>query len=197
MPQVVIGIPVKPFGVAKRRLSDVLGASERARLGRELAERTVKAVTDSRATPLVLSADDQVTEWARSISVDVLLDEGSSLDGAASVAIVHIRTRGAAWGVLHADVPTLTGNDLSRPVEILRTGGAVIAPSSDGGTSFIGSSLDAFRFRYGPGSFQRHLAGLGPHDPFVVVNRGLALDLDTPDDLRAAAGTTEGTWLRR
>ena len=195
MPQVVIGIPVKPFGVAKRRLADVLSAAERARLGRELAERTVTAVAASGAVPLILSADDQVTGWARSIGVDVLLDEGSSLDRAASVALHRIRSQGAVWGVLHADVPTLTGADLKRPIEVLQTGGAVIAPSSDGGTSLLGSSLDEFRFHYGPGSFHRHLAGLAPHDPFVAVSRGLALDLDTPDDLRAAAGTPEGAWL--
>ena len=195
MPQVVIGIPVKPFGAAKRRLADVLGATERARLGRELAERTVAAVDASGATPLILSADDQVTDWARSIGVDVLLDEGSSLDQAAAVALARIRSQHAAWAVLHADVPTLTHNDLRRPVEILAAGGAVIAPSSDGGTSLLGSSLDEFRFQYGPGSFHRHLAGLASHDPFVAVSRGLALDLDTPDDLRAAAGTPEGAWL--
>lgn len=196
MPQVVIGIPVKPFGAAKRRLGDVLGEEERARLGQALAERTVAAVSGSGATPLVLSADDQVTEWARSIAVDVLLDEGSSLDRAAAAALARIRSEGAAWAVLHADVPTLTLGDLVRPVEVLQAGGAVIAPSSDGGTSLLGSSLDAFQFRYGPGSFHRHLAGLASHDPFVAVSRGLALDLDTPDDLSAAAGTPEGAWLR-
>lgn len=195
MLQVVIGIPVKPFGAAKRRLSDVLGEQERARLGQALAARTVAAVNGSGATPLILSADDQVTEWARSIPVDVLLDEGSSLDRAAVVALTRVRSEGAAWAVLHADLPILTLRDLLRPVEILQAGGAVIAPSSDGGTSLLGSSLDQFQFHYGPGSFHRHLASLAPHHPFVAVSRGLALDLDTPDDLRAAAGTPEGAWL--
>lgn len=197
MVQVVIGVPVKPFGVAKRRLADVLDADERARLGRALAVRTVTAVAEAGARPLILSADDQVTEWSRSIGVEVLLDEGSSLDRAATAAVALIRGRGAAWGVLHADVPTLTSRDLGSAIEHLAEGAAVISPSSDGGTSFIGACLDEFVFRYGPGSFHRHLAGLGGESPRVVVRRGLALDLDTPYDLQAAAGTTEGAWLRR
>lgn len=197
MAQVIIGVPVKPFGVAKRRLAAVLDADERARLGRALAERTVEAVAAAGAFPLILSADDQVTDWSRSIGAEVLLDEGSSLDRAATAAVALIRGRQAAWGVLHADLPTLTSRDLEASLRLLADGGAVISPSSDGGTSLVGSSLDAFVFRYGPGSFHRHLAALAGGAPQVVVNRGLALDLDTPDDLRAAAGTKEGAWLRR
>lgn len=197
MAQVIIGVPVKPFGVAKRRLAAVLDTGERARLGRALAERTVEAVAAAGALPLILSADDQVTAWSRSIGVEVLLDEGSSLDRAATAAVALIRSRRAAWGVLHADLPTLTSRDLEGALGHLADGGAVISPSSDGGTSFVGSCLDVFVFRYGPGSYHRHLAGLAGESPQVVVNRGLALDLDTPDDLRAAAGTPEGAWLRR
>ncbi|MDX1447739.1 MAG: 2-phospho-L-lactate guanylyltransferase [Acidimicrobiia bacterium] len=195
MSRVVIGVPVKPFGAAKRRLADVLDSNARARLGRSLAQRTVHAVADAGGEPLVLSADEQVTAWSRSIGVEVLLDEGSSLDRAAAAAVDHIRAHGAAWGILHADLPILTGSDLGPALSHLRDGRAVIAPSSDGGTSLIGSSLDRFPFRYGPGSFHRHLALLGPEHPQVVIRPGLALDLDTPDDLRAASNTTEGAWL--
>lgn len=197
MGQVVIGIPVKPFEAAKRRLAAVLDSNERARLGRALAERTVEAVAGAGALPLILSADERVTDWSRSIGVEVLLDEGSSLDRAAAAAVALIRGRGAAWGVLHADLPTLRSRDLERALGHLSEGGAVISPSSDGGTSLVGSWLDEFAFGYGRGSFHRHLAALAGESPRVVVNRGLALDLDTPDDLVAAAGTTEGAWLRR
>jgi 2-phospho-L-lactate/phosphoenolpyruvate guanylyltransferase len=193
---VVIGIPVKPFPAAKQRLAAVLDADARARLGRSLAERTVRAVLDAGAEPLILSADDAVTAWARSIDVDVLCDEGSSLDQAAHQAVRTIRARPAAWAILHADLPTITGNDLRPALAALAAGASVLAPSSDGGTSLLGSSLDRFEFSYGPGSFRRHLARLASHSPHIVTNRGLALDLDTPDDLRAAAAAAGGAWLR-
>ncbi|MEX1044114.1 MAG: 2-phospho-L-lactate guanylyltransferase, partial [Acidimicrobiia bacterium] len=180
VPEVVIGIPVKPFPAAKRRLASVLDDTGRAVLGRRLAERTVHAVLDAGAQPLVISADDPVTEWARSIGVDVLLDEGSSLDEAAKAAVGEARRREAAWGILHADLPLLRADDLQVAVSILGDGGAVVAPSSDGGTSLVGSSLDRFAFSYGPGSFHRHLAALAREDPRVIFTLGLALDLDTP-----------------
>lgn len=195
MPEVVIGIPVKPFPAAKRRLASVLDDTGRAALGRKLAERTVHAVLEAGAQPLVLSADDPVTGWARAIGVEVLLDEGSSLDEAAQIAVGEARRRGAAWGILHADLPVLTADDLRTAIMVLGDGGAVVAPSSDGGTSLVGSSLERFAFSYGPGSFHRHLAALSAHDPQVIVTRGLALDLDTPADLAAARATVEGAWL--
>jgi 2-phospho-L-lactate guanylyltransferase len=193
--EVVIGIPVKPFTAAKRRLTDVLDPGARARLGKQLAEHTVRAVAGSGATPLVLSADDHVTDWAGSMGVDVLLDEGSSLDEAATAAVTAIRSRGASWAVLHADLPTLASDDLAVAVGVLGGGGAIVSPSSDGGTSMLGASLDDFEFAYGPGSFHRHLARLARHDVVVIVNRGLSLDLDTPDDFVAAASSASGQWL--
>ena len=195
MTAVVVGIPVKPFPAAKRRLGAVLDDEARAALGRRLAERTVEAVAKAGGRPLILSADKAVTEWARAIGVDVLLDEGSSLDEAARMAVSYVRRQSDAWAILHADLPVLTAGDLEEALKVVGSGGAVVAPSSDGGTSLIGSSLEAFEFSYGPGSFHRHLAALVDHEPVVIVNRGLALDLDTPDDLAAAVRTAEGTWL--
>ena len=195
MTDVTFGIPVKPFGAAKRRLADVLDPRARARLGQQLAERTVRAVAECGARPLVLSADDAVTRWAQAFGVKVQLDEGSSLDAAADTAVRRIRGEGGPWAILHADLPIITGADLSSAVELLRAGRSVIAPSSDGGTSLVGSSSDHFAFSYGSGSFHRHLRGLASSNPAVVISRGLLLDLDTPHDLAAASATPEGAWL--
>ncbi len=197
MLEVTIGIPVKPFPAAKRRLAEVLDGPRRAELGRQLADRTVQAVVESGARALILSADDDVTLWADSIGVDVLLDEGSSLNRAAESAVAHIRGMGGAWAILHADLPILSDADLSPAVSHLAVGGSVVAPSSDGGTSMVGAALDWMSFAYGAGSFHRHLAALAGHEPLVVINRGLLLDLDTPDDMAAASATAEGSWLTR
>src|SRR5665811_1981594 len=62
--------------------------------------------------------------------------------------------------------------------------GTVLAPSHDGGTSLVGGMLNPFPFRYGPGSFRRHLSAVLGHAR-VLVRPGLALDLDRPRDLRA------------
>ncbi|MEX1005629.1 MAG: 2-phospho-L-lactate guanylyltransferase [Acidimicrobiia bacterium] len=197
MTDVTFGIPVKPFDAAKRRLADVLDPEARARLGRRLAERTVQAVAECGAHPLVLSADEAVTNWAQAFGVDVHLDEGSSLDAAARAAVSRIRRSAGTWAILHADLPIITAADLTDAVALLRSGRSVIGPSSDGGTSLLGSASDGFAFSYGKGSFHRHLRGLASSDPTIVIARGLLLDLDTPDDLRAAGATPEGAWLTR
>lgn len=194
---VTVGIPIKPFGRAKQRLAAVLDEGRRRRLAMELAERTVAAVSATTASPLVLSADDEVTAWARNRAIRVLLDEGSSLDEAAAAAVASIRSDGRAWAILHADLPTLTTADLGWAIEALAQGRAVLSPSSDGGTSLLGSSMEEFPFSYGAGSFHRHLATLGPDDPLVSTRRGLLLDLDEPADLTAATRTIEGSWLGR
>jgi 2-phospho-L-lactate guanylyltransferase len=192
---VMVAVPVKPFDAAKQRLSDVLGPVERRHLSERLARRTASVVAETGATPLILSADDEVTEWARGHDIEVLLDEGSSLDQAATAAVAWASERAMGWIVLHADLPLLDSSDLARPVEIVASGGAVLAPSSDGGTSLIGAN-HTFTFAYGPASFHRHLIALGRMgDPQVVTGIGLSLDLDIPGDLTAARRHPRGRWL--
>lgn len=189
---VVAAVPVKPFGIAKRRLSEVLSPEERRWLGEELARRTVETIAAANVTPLVLSADDHVTEWARRSGIDVLLDEGSSLDQAATTALAHVLGQGLGWMIIHADLPVLGADDVLAAAKLIESGRSVIAPSSDGGTSAIGSA-DPIGFAYGPGSFHRHLAVL--RDPVVVTGIGWALDLDTSSDLEAARRHPRGAWL--
>lgn len=188
----IIGIPVKPFDTAKQRLGGLLAAEQRQQLSIELARRTADAAIAAGATPLILSADDAVSEWATGHGYDVVLDEGSSLDEAA-----HAATRFAAgepWVICHADLPLLRSEDLTCAVGILAQGSWVLAPSSDGGTSMIGG-IGRFDFAFGPGSFHRHLARLTVTPLRIVTAVGTLLDLDTPADFAAAASHARGAWL--
>jgi 2-phospho-L-lactate guanylyltransferase len=91
-----------------------------------------------------------------------------------------------AWAVVHADLPLLTPQDLDAIRHAAGAGGRIVlSPSHNGGTSAIAGSTPTFPFRYGPGSFRRHLATVGG-DVRVVVRRGLAVDVDQPGDLAAA-----------
>jgi 2-phospho-L-lactate guanylyltransferase len=192
---VTAAIPVKPFDQAKQRLSTVLDGPARRTLGERLALRTIEVVASARVDVLVLSADDGVTAWARSNDVEVILDEGSSLDRAASVARDHLLSQGKAWMVVHADLPVLQPGDVELAARHIETGSTVLAPSSDGGTSMIGASTP-IEFSYGPGSFHRHLAAAGREHPVVVMmSTGWALDLDTPADFAAVIRTPAGRWL--
>lgn len=188
----IVGIPVKPFGVAKQRLSGLLAPEERESLSIALARRTADAALAAGAAPLILSADAAVSDWAAEHRYDVLLDEGSSLDEAAHAA-THFAD-GRPWVVCHADLPLLRGEDLARALSLMSHGSWVLAPSSDGGTSLIGG-IGGFGFSFGPGSFHRHLGRLADRPTRVVTSVGTLLDLDTPNDFLAAATHPRGTWL--
>lgn len=172
----LVGVTVKPFGVAKARLRSVLDASERSRLGMSIAARTLE-LASLVGRSAVVTGDAGVGEWAQALGHAVVWELPGGLDGAALALVQAAGIR--PWMVLHADLPRLSPADLRAASAALDTHSAVVAPSSDGGTSLIGGSGPA-RFSFGAGSFQRHLASMpGAH---VLVRPGLALDLDTPSD---------------
>lgn len=188
----IVAIPVKPFDAAKQRLSDVLSDEQRSVLSMELARRTANAAIAAGAAPLILSADDVVSEWAANQGYDVLLDEGSSLDEAAHAATLFANNE--PWVICHADLPLLRSEDLARAVALMAGGSWVLAPSNDGGTSLIGG-IGQFEFAFGPGSFHRHLARLSHRAVHVMTSVGTLLDLDLPGDFVAAANHPRGAWL--
>lgn len=175
----LVGVPVKPFGVAKARLAPVLDATERSRLGVAIAARTL-ALADKVGSSAVITGDVGVGRWARGLGHAVIWELPGGLDGAARALARAAGDR--PWLLVHADLPRLSEQDLIDAISALRLNGAVVAPSSDGGTSLVGSTGPA-RFSFGAGSFRRHLAAL-PR-AHVLVRTGLALDLDTPGDYRA------------
>ena len=188
----IVAIPVKPFDAAKKRLSGVLTAEHRQVLSVDLARRTANAAIAAGAAPLILSADEAVSEWAANQGYDVLLDEGSSLDEAAHAATLFANNE--PWLICHADLPLLRGEDLARAMELMAQGSWVLAPSNDGGTSLIGG-IGQFDFSFGPASFHRHLARMAHRSVNVITSVGTLLDLDVPGDFTAAAAHPRGAWL--
>jgi 2-phospho-L-lactate guanylyltransferase len=189
--QPLIAIPVKPFGVAKRRLSPVLDAKRRSVLGREIAARTVAAARATGAPVAVVTADSGVEAWARNQGVGVIADPGQGLSAAACAAVAAAGSR--PWIILHADLPLIAPSDLAPVVAGLETAGSMIAPSYDGGTSVL-AGFGVFPFHYGPASFRRHVALARPA-PVVIVRVGFAVDLDGPSDLLTASRHPRGVWL--
>lgn len=180
----LIGVAVKPFSVAKRRLG--LPASVRSRLGKAIAAHTV-AVASSVATTVVVTDSQDVVRWARRLGVDAVVQTVPGLSGAGQALIAA--AAGQAWLMIHADLPLVTVPDFQALIDALERRSTVLAPSYDGGTPAIGT-VGAFRFAYGLGSFRRHFAQAP--DAAIVVRRGLALDLDRIDDLRIAVAQSPG-----
>lgn len=174
----LLGIPLKGFDAGKSRLSGALDDAARRRLGRSLAEHTLSVATSVGAPVAVVTADTEVAVLAAEHAATVIADPGGGLDAAAGAVVAA--AGGGPWLVLHADLPHLTVTELRTALDAL-VRGPVLAPSFDGGTPLIGGH-GPVDFAYGVGSFHRHLARMPTAT--VIVRRGLALDLDTADDLR-------------
>lgn len=175
----LVGVPVKSFGVAKERLSGHLTSAQRRKLGQGLAARTVETISAAGIRVVVIAADQAVEDWAHHAGFDVLRQVRTGLNGASRDLV---DAADGPWGIVFADLPLLTTDDVIAVIEAMQ-GRPVISPSRDGGTNAmlgVGHRVD---FAYGPGSFHRHMVRLARDHPIVTVRTGLALDLDTPDDL--------------
>lgn len=185
-------IPVKPFGVAKARLSGVLDRATRARLGKAVAAHTVSQAQTLTDHVCVVTPDDAVAAWAADHGCTVVAEPPlAGLNGAAALAT---SLHDESWVVLHADLPLLQPDDVASLIAGTAHGW-VLAPAHDGGTSGIGGH-GSFDFAYGPGSFSRHLAAA--RRPTTVVSRvGLAVDLDDAHDLAVIRRHPRGSWVEQ
>lgn len=189
---ILAALPIKPFGVAKQRLSERLDSATRSRLGKAIAERTAAAATDAGALVAIVTGDSGVKRWAQGHGYLTIAEPDSppGLDGAAEAAIFEATRRQSPWAVIHADLPLVTPAAL-REVFAAAERGTVLVPSYDGGTNVVAGRGTMFRFAYGEASFHRHFA-MNPGAQ-VLTNPQLALDLDTTDDLDRALES--GGWL--
>jgi 2-phospho-L-lactate/phosphoenolpyruvate guanylyltransferase len=205
-------VPVKPLAQGKSRLSPLLSAPQRNELSRKLLAQTLIAAAevDLLAGVMVISRDEEALTLARTAGVMIVAEEANlgengndpedplnrALRQARSVAM----TQGAdAVLVIPADLPLISAVEIRSVAELgeILARGLVIAASGDGGTNaLLLKPPDAIDFAYGPGSFQAHIrraedAGVLVH---TVESAALALDLDSPEDLRhwQKTFTTEG-----
>ena len=199
--RVVCVVTAKAFASAKQRLSPVVPATARARLAEALLANTLEAVASCReidATVAVVGcASGAAVARARADrTVEDASNPGQS--GAAELgASIACSELGASHVVLlPADIPLVTADALATLVHAARSRAIVIVPDRHGtGTNALAlSPTDAIRPSFGDGSCERHRAlaiASGRSWAFLRDSR-LALDIDTVDDLAAAASSLAG-----
>jgi len=203
-------MPVKPLHAAKSRLR---GAADRgvgdpgahAALTLALAHDTVAAVLETRAVRrlLVISSDPVVAAELAAVGVEVVPDVTDGLNAALSHGADLLRAAdpGASVGALQADLPALKPGELDAA---LHDAAALFAagtrraycPDAPGtGTTLLlaasGVGLDPC---FGAGSATRHRASGAV--PLLAAGPGLRRDVDTGDDLCAAAELGLGPHTR-
>jgi 2-phospho-L-lactate guanylyltransferase len=187
---------------AKQRLAGLLGAMERQELARAMAEDVLSALAASRdlAGVLLVTRDPQAHRLAARYGARMLLEEqdrghtaASSL-GARSLAQEGV----SAMVQVPADIPLVMPADIAALLNTHGSAPAVtLAPARDGrGTNALACSPpDAMPLSFGTDSFVAHLRrarALGI-EPRIVRRPGLALDVDTRDDLAAFLATPSQT----
>jgi 2-phospho-L-lactate guanylyltransferase len=185
-------VPVKVLARAKSRLAELADGDRRA-LVLAMATDTVAAALACPAVRVVIvvSDDEHVRAAVAALGAEVSADRPrAGLNGAMRAGAEHAEARWPGMGRagLTADLPALVQAELHAALsQAARTGESFVADAAGSGTTLYAASPGArFRPRFGPGSADRHrLAGAAELD--IHATSGLRRDVDTIDDLRAAA----------
>jgi 2-phospho-L-lactate guanylyltransferase len=181
-------IPVKALAEAKGRLAPEVGPLQRRLLAIAMFEDVVAALQSVRGLerPVVVSPDREVWRRADAMGCRVVEEPAGAGDLNGALAAAAATANGSGLLVVAADLPLASAAGLER-VLAAATAPVAVVPSHDGGGTNVLAWRDpgSFAPSFGPDSAARHLAVPGA---VRVDEPGLALDVDTVEDLRLVAG---------
>lgn len=186
-------VPVKRFGLAKRRLAPQLSPTERAALAKAMLRHVLGVLAGCRglAGILVVTSDPEAMALGRTFGAHVLPDAVESGTNAAVRAGMAALDRAGKGGVIvvPGDVPGITRAEMNAVVDALASAPVVLVPATrDGGTNLLAACPPALMApSFGPSSFARHLetARAAGREPCVLRLPGLGHDIDVNEDLAA------------
>ncbi|MGN6377682.1 MAG: 2-phospho-L-lactate guanylyltransferase [Gaiellales bacterium] len=194
---VQILIPLKPLAIAKQRLAPVLAPDERRRLMISMLEHVCRQAVAAQVGPVALATSEpNAGLLAERLGVDVLSDGGLPWNDGLRHALraASPGPRGVLY--LSADLPLATSAEITRLVHGQPDPGAVIGRAHDGGTNALAVwPADAFTPAFGePASAELHrlLAERAGLPSRTLDLPGIALDVDTPQDVVRAATAVAG-----
>jgi len=191
----MIVIPVKNLAAAKQRLAAALEQEERAALATAMLQDVFEAVASwvRRPQVAVVTGDAEARSLARQCGFEILDDPEEEEAGESAAVERATRTLEAQGAtsvlVIPGDIPLVTADELEAIYAAAPEAGAVLVPSHDGrGTNAaLRKPASLFPLRFGNDSFVPHRAvATATGLPLVVLTLpGIALDVDTPQDLAA------------
>ncbi len=190
-------VPFKSLQYAKQRLVDYLNAEQRALLVAAMLEDTLRALlaTEGLDGVLLLSDDPFAAELATRLGVDCQREPAHihGLNPALQAVSDDLARQGyESVLIAHGDLPLLAASELQqllarhRALACRAKISLVPDRARDGSNCLLCSPPDVLRFRYGKGSFEKHLAtaAQGGIQSAVVELPGASLDIDEPQDLQ-------------
>lgn len=179
-------VAARSFSTAKSRIARGIGGAA-GELARVMLERVLAATVPAVDRIVVATDGDDVAAVAREYGAEVVRDRAWGLAGVVDDALAEIAARGASAAiVLMADLPLVEAEDVEALRRALERADVVIAPDRVAmGTNALGVRLPAGATCFGnEDSFRRHVAAAAGKRVEIVRTRGLAFDLDQPEDLR-------------
>jgi 2-phospho-L-lactate guanylyltransferase len=182
-------VPHRGLGSAKTRLAPVLDADERMDLARRLLAGVLRAAREAVGDMVVISPAAELQPLVEEAGARLVVQRGMGLNQGLDQARAAALADGVELlGVLHGDLPNLSGDDVRALLAAAGEPRAVAIAPDRGGTGTNGLALrppEIIGFRFGVGSLAAHreealAAGV---EPVMVQRAGLAFDLDTPEDL--------------
>jgi 2-phospho-L-lactate guanylyltransferase len=183
-------IPLKALATSKQRLSPAVSAPSRRRLMLHMLGCTAEAARGSGVGPVALATSDpQAHELAATLGVDVVSDGALAWNDGLLHALRSIQPLPAAVLYLSGDLPLVTAADIVGFVGAAPAPGVAIARARDGGTNALlvrpALALVPMFGQQPSATAHMHQAADRGIAARVLDIPGLALDVDTIDDLRA------------
>ena len=194
-------VPMKPFALAKTRLSGELTPAQRMALSRNMLRRVLKAILgplpgltgDSRVESVwLVGGDADVRQVASEEGALWSEEDGLDLNDTLERAFHRAFESGRAALFIPGDLPFLRPRDVYGMISASgRMKNIALAPAGqDGGTNGIlvpPKLPQSFHLMLGHSSFRRHLSQAASLGLSVAIyySQGIALDLDTNEDLKA------------
>jgi len=186
-------IPVKSLSTAKSRLASSFTQLQRERLVLDMFHHVLCVLLESELFEKVsvVSSDKQVLEKAYLWGAQAVVEEYHGHNQALHAAALREKSEGVTTLLtISADLPLLTTQEIRCFYEKSLQHDVVLAPSRDGtGTNAIMVHPPlAVPYVFGPGSLQSYIeVAMQKHLSFSKFHSiGLALDIDTIDDLDEA-----------
>jgi 2-phospho-L-lactate guanylyltransferase len=190
----MILIPVNILANAKQRLSSALDQEARTALAHAMLEDVAQAVAEyGRDQVAVVTSDAFATKLALRHGFEIIRDNANrSETDAIETATRIVEQRGIdSTLIIPGDIPLIEAADIRMIYEQAPVQGSVLVPSGDkrGTNAVLRRPAALYPLRFGNDSFVPHQAAAKATGyPCVVLEiANIALDIDTPEDLRQLA----------
>ena len=193
-------IPVSKFKNAKTRLSPFLSEDEREGLLKVMLKDVTDVLKKYVNKVFIISADEEVLNYARSLDMDTILENNNSnLNKALVQAMKYCEGKCRRIMIVPSDVPLIGKTNIELVIESSKHLEFIIVPSKGGGTNTIIMKPMAIRPRFGDFSYKEHVnaADRKNLNPQVHDSLFMALDVNTTEDLGEILVHGEKTHTRK